>query len=426
MAFQIPRGTQDILPGEVEKWQYVEKIARDICKRYNYHEIRTPIFEHTELFLRGVGDTTDIVQKEMYTFEDRAGRSMTLRPEGTAPVVRSFVENKMYGNPNQPIKLYYIGPMFRYERPQAGRFRQFVQFGVEAIGSNDPAIDAEVIAMAMELYRSLGLKKLRLVINSLGDVETRKAHRQALIDHFKSRIHELCEDCQVRLEKNPLRILDCKKDRDHELMATAPSILDYLNDESRHYFEKVKAYLTKLGIPFEVDPRLVRGLDYYYHTTFEIMSDAEGFGAITTLCGGGRYSGLVQEIGGPETPGIGFALSIERLLAALDAEGITLPISEGIDCYVVAVGEKAKDESILLVHKLRKAGIVADKDYQDRKIKAQLKSADRLNAKFVAILGDDELAKEVINIKEMSTGEQTEVPLHSVIDYLKERLSQEG
>jgi histidyl-tRNA synthetase len=423
MAFQIPRGTQDILPGEVEKWQYVEKIARDICKRYNYHEIRTPIFEHTELFLRGVGDTTDIVQKEMYTFEDRAGRSMTLRPEGTAPVVRSFVENKMYGNPNQPIKLYYIGPMFRYERPQAGRFRQFVQFGVEAIGSNDPAIDAEVIAMAMELYRSLGLKKLRLVINSLGDVETRKAHRQALIDHFKNRIHELCEDCQVRLEKNPLRILDCKKDRDHELMGTAPSILDYLNDESRHYFEKVKAYLTKLGIPFEVDPRLVRGLDYYHHTTFEIMSDAEGFGAITTLCGGGRYSGLVQEIGGPETPGIGFALSIERLLAALDAEGITLPISEGIDCYVVAVGEKAKDESVLLVHELRKAGIVVDKDYQDRKVKAQLKAADRLNAKFVAILGDDELAKEVINIKEMSTGEQTEVPLHSVVDYLKERLS---
>jgi histidyl-tRNA synthetase len=423
MAFQIPRGTQDILPGEVEKWQYVEKIARDICKRYNYHEIRTPIFEHTELFLRGVGDTTDIVQKEMYTFEDRAGRSMTLRPEGTAPVVRSFVENKMYGNPNQPIKLYYIGPMFRYERPQAGRFRQFVQFGVEAIGSADPAIDAEVIALAMELYRSLGLKKLRLVINSLGDVETRKAHRQALIDHFQNRIHELCEDCQARLEKNPLRILDCKKDRDHELMATAPSILDYLNDESRRYFEKVKAYLTRLGIPFEVDPRLVRGLDYYHHTTFEIMSDAEGFGAITTLCGGGRYNGLVQEIGGPETPGIGFALSIERLLAALDAEGIALPVSEGIDCYVVAVGEKAKDESVLLVHQLRKAGIIADKDYQDRKIKAQFKAADRLNAKFVAILGDDELVKEVINIKEMSTGEQTEVPLHSVVDYLKERLA---
>jgi histidyl-tRNA synthetase len=423
MAFQIPRGTQDILPGEAEKWQYVEKIARDICRRYNYREIRTPIFEHTELFLRGVGDTTDIVQKEMYTFEDRAGRSMTLRPEGTASVVRSFVENKMYGDPNQPIKLYYIGPMFRYERPQAGRFRQFVQFGVEALGSDDPAIDAEVIAMAMELYQSLGLKKVRLVINSLGDIESRKAHRQALIDHFQNRIHELCEDCQVRLKKNPLRILDCKRDRDHELMATAPSILDYLNEESSRYFEKVKAYLTKLGIPFEVDSRLVRGLDYYNHTTFEIMSDAEGFGAITTLCGGGRYNGLVQEIGGPETPGIGFALSIERLLAALDAEGVALPISRGIDCYVVAVGEKAKEESVRLVHKLRKAGIVADKDYQDRKVKTQLKAADRLHAKFVAILGDDELAKEVINMKEMSTGEQTEVPLHSVVDYLKERLS---
>ncbi|OAT74404.1 histidine--tRNA ligase [Parageobacillus thermoglucosidasius] len=423
MAFQIPRGTQDILPGEAEKWQYVEKIARDICRRYNYREIRTPIFEHTELFLRGVGDTTDIVQKEMYTFEDRAGRSMTLRPEGTASVVRSFVENKMYGDPNQPIKLYYIGPMFRYERPQAGRFRQFVQFGVEALGSDDPAIDAEVIAMAMELYQSLGLKKVRLVINSLGDIESRKAHRQALIDHFQNRIHELCEDCQVRLKKNPLRILDCKRDRDHELMATAPSILDYLNEESSRYFEKVKAYLTKLGIPFEVDSRLVRGLDYYNHTTFEIMSDAEGFGAITTLCGGGRYNGLVQEIGGPETPGIGFALSIERLLAALDAEGVALPISLGIDCYVVAVGEKAKEESVRLVHKLRKAGIVADKDYQDRKVKTQLKAADRLHAKFVAILGDDELAKEVINMKEMSTGEQTEVPLHSVVDYLKERLS---
>ncbi|GMN98179.1 histidine--tRNA ligase [Parageobacillus thermoglucosidasius] len=423
MAFQIPRGTQDILPGETEKWQYVEKIARDICRRYNYREIRTPIFEHTELFLRGVGDTTDIVQKEMYTFEDRGGRSITLRPEGTAPVVRSFVENKMYGDPNQPIKLYYIGPMFRYERPQAGRFRQFVQFGVEALGSDDPAIDAEVIAMAMELYQSLGLKKVRLVINSLGDIESRKAHRQALIDHFQNRIHEFCEDCQVRLKKNPLRILDCKKDRDHELMATAPSILDYLNEESSRYFEKVKAYLAKLGIPFEVDARLVRGLDYYNHTTFEIMSDAEGFGAITTLCGGGRYNGLVQEIGGPEAPGIGFALSIERLLAALDAEGVALPVQRGIDCYVVAIGEKAKEESVQLVHELRKAGIVADKDYQDRKIKAQLKAADRLNATFVAILGEDELAKEVINIKEMGTGEQTEVPLPSVVDYLKERLS---
>jgi histidyl-tRNA synthetase len=422
MSFQIPRGTQDILPGEAEKWQYIEQTAREICRRYNYKEIRTPIFEHTELFLRGVGDTTDIVQKEMYTFEDRGGRSITLRPEGTASVVRSFVENKMYGDPNQPIKLYYVGPMFRYERPQAGRFRQFVQFGVEALGSNDPAIDAEVIALAMEIYQALGLKKLKLVINSLGDIESRKAHREALVNHFKGRIHEFCEDCQTRLEKNPLRILDCKKDRDHELMASAPSIIDYLNDESRRYFEKVQMYLTKLGVEFEVDSRLVRGLDYYNHTAFEIMSNAEGFGAITTLCGGGRYNGLVQEIGGPETPGIGFALSIERLLAALEAEGVTLPVTEGIDCYVVALGDKAKDESVVIVDKLRKSGIAAEKDYQDRKVKAQFKAADRLKAKYVAVLGDDELERNVINVKDMQTGEQIEVSLDSLTEYLTEKL----
>ncbi|MGX1982538.1 histidyl-tRNA synthetase [Thermolongibacillus altinsuensis] len=419
MAFQIPRGTQDILPSESSKWQYVEQIARELCRRYNYKEIRTPIFEHTELFLRGVGDTTDIVQKEMYTFTDRGGRSITLRPEGTAAVVRSFVENKMYGDPNQPVKLYYLGPMFRYERPQSGRFRQFVQFGVEAIGSNDPAIDAEVIALAMDLYRSLGLKKIKLVINSLGDISSRKAHREALIAHFKGRIHEFCEDCQVRLENNPLRILDCKKDREHELMKTAPSILDYLNEESRAYFEQVKSYLNKLGIPFEVDPRLVRGLDYYNHTAFEIMSEAEGFGAITTLCGGGRYNGLVQEIGGPETPGVGFALSIERLLAALAAEGIALPIEEGIDCYVVALGEEAKKEAVPLVYALRNEGISVEKDYQDRKVKAQFKAADRLQAKYVIIVGEDELARNVANVKNMQTGEQVEVALSELTTYMK-------
>ncbi len=422
MSFQIPRGTQDILPEQAAKWQYIEQIARELCRRYNYQEIRTPIFEHTELFLRGVGDTTDIVQKEMYTFEDRGGRSLTLRPEGTAAVVRSFVENKMYGYPNQPVKLYYMGPMFRYERPQAGRFRQFVQFGVEALGSNDPAIDAEVIALAMDIYRSLGLKKLKLVINSLGDVESRKSHRQALIDHFEPCIHEFCDDCQARLHKNPMRILDCKKDRDHDLMRTAPSILDYLNEQSRTYFEKVQMYLQKLGIVFEVDPRLVRGLDYYNHTAFEIMSEAEGFGAITTLCGGGRYNGLVQEIGGPETPGIGFALSIERLIAALEAEGISLPISEGIDCYVVALGEQAKEEAVALVAALRQEGVSAEKDYQDRKVKAQLKAADRLHATYVAILGEDELQKGVINVKHMATGEQQEVPLDMFVSHMKNAL----
>lgn len=419
MSISIPRGTQDILPGEIEKWQLIENKARELCKRYQYQEIRTPIFEHTDLFLRGVGDTTDIVQKEMYTFEDRGGRSITLRPEGTASTVRSYVEKKMFGYANQPVKLYYMGPMFRYERPQAGRFRQFVQFGIEALGSNDPAIDAEVISLAMNLYKEMGLKKLKLVVNSLGDKESRNAHREALVNHFQPRIGEFCKDCQNRLEKNPLRILDCKVDRDHELMKTAPSIIDYLNDYSKAYFEKLQHYLTQLDIPFEVDPNLVRGLDYYNHTAFEIMSNAEGFGAITTLCGGGRYNGLAEEIGGPETPGIGFALSIERLIAALNAEGIELELNEGIDCYLAALGEEAKDHTVGLLQQLRSAGFSAERDYLDRKIKAQFKAADRLKAKFVAVLGDEELKNNKINVKNMTTGEQVEVELDSFINYLQ-------
>jgi histidyl-tRNA synthetase len=416
MAIQMPRGTQDILPGQSEIWQYIETTARDLCHRYQYKEIRTPIFEHTELFLRGVGDTTDIVQKEMYSFKDRGDRDITLRPEGTAPVVRSYIEHKMYGWANQPVKLFYVGPMFRYERPQAGRFRQFVQFGIEALGSADPAIDAEVLSLAMSLYRELGLKKLKLIINSLGDKESRTAHRNALIKHFEPRIGEFCSDCQSRLEKNPLRILDCKKDRDHELMKTAPSILEYLNDESRAYFDKVQQHLTLLGIEFVVDPTLVRGLDYYNHTAFEIMSDAEGFGAITTLCGGGRYNGLAEELEGPETPGIGFALSIERLIAALEAEKVALPIPKGIDCYLVSLGEAAKDYTVKLAYELRKAGFTVEKDYSGRKAKAQFKSADRLDAKYVAILGDDELSSNKINLKNMESGEQVEMDLASFVE----------
>jgi histidyl-tRNA synthetase len=420
LSISIPRGTQDILPGEVEKWQLIEAKARELCEKYQYQEIRTPIFEHTDLFLRGVGDTTDIVQKEMYTFEDRGGRSITLRPEGTAAVVRSFVEKKMFGLPNQPVKLYYMGPMFRYERPQAGRFRQFVQFGIEALGSNDPAIDAEVISLAMNLYKEMGLQKLKLVVNSLGDNESRTAHRNALVDHFKPRIGEFCQDCQNRLEKNPLRILDCKQDHNHELMKSAPSIIDYLNDYSKNYFEKLQKYLTHLQVPYVVDPNLVRGLDYYNHTAFEIMSDAEGFGAITTLCGGGRYNGLAEEIGGPETPGIGFALSIERFIAALKAEGVELEINEGIDCYLASLGEEAKDYTVGLLHELRMAGLSAERDYMNRKIKAQFKAADRLSAKFVAVLGDDELKNNKINVKNMATGDQKLVDLSDFINYLQE------
>jgi len=422
LSIQIPRGTQDILPGEVEKWQYIEKVATDLCRAYQYNEIRTPIFESSELFTRGVGDTTDIVQKEMYMFEDRGGRSLALRPEGTASVVRSFVGNKLFGNANQPTKLFYSGPMFRYERPQAGRYRQFVQFGVEALGSEDPAIDAEVLSLAMGIYKKLGLRKLKLVVNSLGDGDSRQAHREALINHFKPRIGEFCSDCQNRLEKNPLRILDCKKDRDHELMATAPSILDYLNEESKAYFEKVQSYLTSMDVEFVVDPTLVRGLDYYNHTAFEIMSEAEGFGAITTLCGGGRYNGLVQEIGGPETPGIGFAFSIERLIAALEAEKVELPIHQGVDCYIVAMGEEAKAYGVKLLHQLREAGISSEKDYLDRKVKAQFKSADRHQAKYVAVIGENELQENKVNVKDMATGEQGEVAIDSFVDHIKSKL----
>ncbi|RKL68574.1 histidine--tRNA ligase [Salipaludibacillus neizhouensis] len=418
MNYRIPRGTQDILPEQSRKWQFIEQKIHDLCNRYNYKEIRTPVFEQTELFARGVGDTTDIVQKEMYTFDDRGGRSLTLRPEGTASTVRSFVENKMHGWADQPVKLYYVGPMFRYERPQSGRMRQFVQFGVEAMGSADPAVDAEVIGLSMDFYRELGLSNLKLVVNSLGDKESRNNHRNALIEHFEPRISEFCADCQQRLEKNPLRILDCKQDNDHELMATAPSILDYLNEDSTDYFKLVQQYLADMDIRFEVDPTLVRGLDYYNNTAFEIMIDGEGFGAITTLCGGGRYNGLVEDIGGPTTPGIGFALSIERLLMALEVQEISLPIEEGLDAYLVTMGEQAKAVSPKLLHGLRSKGLAVDGDYIGKKMKAQMKAADRQKAEFVLLLGDDELAEDNIMVKEMATGEQKQVPLKEIAEWI--------
>lgn len=422
----LPRGTQDLLPGTTEKWQHVEAKFIELCRNFNYQEIRTPIFEHTELFQRGVGDTTDIVQKEMYTFQDRGERTLTLRPEGTASVVRSFVQNKLFGQANQPQKLFYIGPMFRYERPQQGRWRQFVQFGIEALGSADPAIDAEVISLAMEIYKQLGLRSLKLVINTLGDQTSRENHRNALVEHFEPHKEELCSDCQVRLAQNPLRVLDCKKDREHPAMKTAPSILSYLTEEADAYFTKVKAFLDVMDVSYHVDPNLVRGLDYYNHTAFEIMSDAEGFGAITTLAGGGRYNGLVEELGGPETPGIGFALSVERLLMALEAENIELPIDDALDSYVIAMGEKAELKAAELVNQLRQAGIQVDKDYQGKKFKAQFKAADRLKAKFVLILGENELAENKIEIKNMQTGEQVSISLPDTVSYLTEQIKKEG
>lgn len=417
---QLPRGTYDVLPEQSAKWQEVERKINELCRLYQYKEIRTPIFEHTELFQRGVGDTTDIVQKEMYSFQDRGDRSLTLRPEGTASVVRSYVENKLFGLPDQPVKLSYMGPMFRYERPQAGRTRQFVQFGVEAIGSKDPAIDAEVISLAMEVYRSVGLKQLRLVVNSLGDTESRIAHKGALIQYFEPRIDEFCRDCQSRLTKNPLRILDCKVDRNHELMATAPSLADFLNVESRIYFDSVKSYLEALNIDYVVDPNLVRGLDYYNHTAFEIMSDAEGFGAITTLCGGGRYNGLVEDLGGPESPGIGFAMSIERLLLALEMEKVEISQRADLEVYVVAMDESTKKKAFTVVRDLRMNGISADMDFNGRKVKAQMKSADRKNAAYVIVIGENELESGKVALKTMSTGEQRELEFDAIAGVILE------
>lgn len=417
---KIPRGTQDILPEDSIKWRHIENKLDELMELYNYKEIRTPIFESTELFARGVGDSTDVVQKEMYTFKDKGDRSLTLRPEGTAAVVRSYIEHKMQGNPNQPVKLYYNGPMFRYERKQKGRYRQFNQFGVEAIGAENPSIDAEVLAMVMHIYESFGLKNLKLVINSIGDSESRKEYNEALVNHFEPVIDTFCSDCQSRLHTNPMRILDCKIDRDKEAIKTAPRITDYLNDDSKAYYEQVKHHLDDLNIPYVEDPNLVRGLDYYTHTAFELMMDNPNYdGAITTLCGGGRYNGLLQLLDGPSETGIGFALSIERLLLALEEEGIELDIEENFDLFIVTMGEEADRYAVKLLNDLRKNGVKADKDYLNRKIKGQMKQADRLNAKYTIVIGDQELENNSIAIKNMTTGESENIQLDQLINYFK-------
>ncbi|WP_101021915.1 histidine--tRNA ligase [Staphylococcus epidermidis] len=419
---KMPRGTQDILPQDSAKWRYIENRLHTLMELYNYKEIRTPIFESTELFARGVGDSTDVVQKEMYTFKDKGDRSLTLRPEGTAAVVRSYIEHKMQGEPNQPIKLYYNGPMFRYERKQKGRYRQFNQFGVEAIGAENPSIDAEILAMVMHIYESFGLKHLKLVINSIGDSESRKEYNEALVKHFEPVIDTFCSDCQSRLHTNPMRILDCKIDRDKEAVKNAPRITDYLNNDSKSYYEQVKLHLDNLNISYVEDPNLVRGLDYYTHTAFELMIDNPEYdGAITTLCGGGRYNGLLQLLDGPDETGIGFALSIERLLMALDEEGISLDVSEDFDLFVVTMGEDADRYAVKLINDLRRNGIKVDKDYLNRKIKGQMKKADRLNAKYTVVIGDQELENNEIGVKNMISGESENVQLDELVNYFKSR-----
>lgn len=417
-TIQKPRGTQDVLPKQIAVWQYIEHQLRETCMRFNYKEIRTPMFEHIELFKRGVGDTTDIVSKEMYDFFDKGNRHIALRPEGTASTVRAYVENKLYGETDIQ-KLYYMGPMFRYERAQKGRLRQFNQFGIEALGSFDPLIDAEVIALAMDFYQNLGLHNIKLVINSLGDSASRLAHRQALVEHFTPVMGELCQDCQTRLEKNPLRILDCKVDAKHPSMATAPKIIDYLNDESRTYFETVLAALSQMEIAYTVDATLVRGLDYYNHTAFEIMLDDSNFGAQTTLCGGGRYNGLVEQLGGPATPGIGFGLGIERLILALEQQNIELPITEQLDVYVMGLGTEAKVASAKILNQLRQAGLSGEMDYQGRGMKAMFKAANRVQAKFAIILGEEELANQVCQVKNLMESTQVTVALSEVVAYLQ-------
>jgi histidyl-tRNA synthetase len=418
MAYQKPKGTQDLLPGTVEKWQFVEEKARDLCRRYNYSEIRTPIFEHTDLFRRGVGETTDIVEKEMYTFEDKGNRSMSLRPEGTAGVVRAFVENKLYGEPDIN-KLFYIGPMFRYEQPQAGRYRQLHQFGIEVFGSEDPSIDAEVIGLGYSFYSELGIRDVTVEVNSVGTPESRIAYREKLLVFLNPLRNQLCKDCQARMDKNPLRVLDCKVDQAY--FAGAPSILDSLDDACMLHFQSVCRYLELMGIPYQVNPRMVRGLDYYTHTAFEYK--AQGIGAIDTIGGGGRYNGLVSQIGGPELSGIGLGLGIERTLLILESQQVEIPSTPPLDVYLIALGDAAEKEIVKLLNQLRAAGVRADKDYQGRKMKAQMKSADRLRALYAAILGDDELARGEIALKNLSNWEQETVRLADLKDVLLHKLS---
>lgn len=416
MAYKAPRGTVDILPSTSGKWQQLEQLLRTICANYNVKEMRTPIFEHTELFNRAVGDTTDVVSKEMYTFEDKKGRSMTLRPEGTAGIVRAYIENKIYGMPEKLQKVYYMGPMFRYERPQNGRQRQFHQFGVEMLGVESPYVDVECMLMAVTVVEALGLKNIQLHINTLGDQDSRDAYREALKKHFEPVLNELCHDCQSRYEKNPLRILDCKVDKNHPSMKDAPRTIDYLTESAKAHFEKVCELLDDLEIDYVVDTNLVRGLDYYSHTVFEVISDDPKLGAGATVGGGGRYNGLVEELGGPQTPGVGFAFGMERLMIALGDEDIE---EDGLDVYLMPLGSEAKDLAMQIMTMLRANGFTCDMDYLDRGLKGQFKSADRFQAHFSMIIGEEEVEKEVVNMKCNHSKEQTVVPLENILEFIE-------
>lgn len=416
MLTNAPRGTKDILPDTVGDWNYVEGEIRELCRRFGYSEIRTPIFEHTELFQRGIGEGTDVVDKEMYTFTDRGERSITLRPENTASAVRAYLQNKLYAQSNL-VKLFYIGSMFRYDRPQAGRMREFHQFGVEALGEANPAVDAEVILLAMNLLEGLGLKDLELSINSVGCPKCRSKYRTMLQDFFRDKLEDLCEDCRSRFERSPLRILDCKKDSDKPYMADAPKITDCLCEECADHFAKLKELLTSAGISFTHDPRLVRGLDYYTKTAFEIKYPP--LGAQSAVAGGGRYDGLIEEMGGNPTPAVGFATGLERLLLALESQNLLPEKNRSVDAYIVALGEAAQAEGFKLLNSLRQQGLSAAMDFAGRSMKAQMKQANKLGAKYSVILGEDEIAEGVVMLRSMEDSSQAKVPMNQVAEKIK-------
>ncbi len=404
-----PRGTEDVLPKDSKLWQYIENTARRVCELYGYKEIRTPVFEHTELFQRGVGDTTDVVQKEMYTFEDKGGRSITLKPEGTATLVRSYIENSLYANP-QPTKLSYIIPCFRYEKPQSGRLREFHQFGIECFGASSPATDAEVISLAYMFLSELNLKGIKLNINSIGCPVCKKEYNQKLRAYFEEYKDQLCPTCLERLEKNPMRIIDCKSEICSKIAEKAPKMVDYLCEECHTHFEDTKEHLDNMGIEYTVNPDIVRGLDYYTKTVFEFVSDC--LGAQSTVCGGGRYSGLVEELGGKPADGIGFAAGLERLILVLKAQqGDAAEIESAPQLFVATMGDAAEKLAQKLIFDLRCAGVHAEQDLCGRSLKAQMKYADKLSAKHSIVIGDDEIANNKAILKDMSTGETTEVSL---------------
>ena len=415
MLTNAPRGTKDILPDTVGEWTYVEQKIRELCDRYGYQEIRTPMFEHTELFHRGIGEGTDVVDKEMYTFTDRGQRSITLRPENTASAVRAYLQNKLYGE-NSLTKLFYIGSMFRYDRPQAGRMREFHQFGIEALGEENPAVDAEVIMLAMDFLTSLGLKDLKLSLNSVGCPKCRPIYRKVLQDYFRDKLDTLCDDCKDRFERSPLRILDCKTDADKTFMPAAPKITDCLCDECKDHFHKVQEYLTQAGVEFELDPRLVRGLDYYTKTAFEIKYAP--LGAQSAIAGGGRYDGLIEEIGGKPTPAVGFASGLERVLLALEKQELLPEMTKTADAFVVALGESASGPAFKLLTKLRQAGLKANMDYAGRSMKAQMKQANKAKARFALIIGEDEVKESCVMLKDMEKSEQQKVSFDTIIEKL--------